>query len=120
MQQRAVILFAHGSRDPLWRQPIEAVAARMRALEPDVLVLCAYLELMQPDLPAALGAAVEAGARDVTVVPMFLGVGRHARHDLPVMMEALGREYPDVRLNLRQAIGENQRVLDLMAEIALS
>jgi len=27
--QRAVVLFAHGSRDPLWRQPIEAVALRM-------------------------------------------------------------------------------------------
>ena len=29
-----VILFAHGSRDPAWHAPIEAVAARMRALAP--------------------------------------------------------------------------------------
>ena len=29
----AIVLFAHGSRDPLWSKPIEAVAARVRELE---------------------------------------------------------------------------------------
>ena len=28
--RHATVLFAHGSRDPLWRAPIEAVAARMQ------------------------------------------------------------------------------------------
>ena len=33
MAQRGIILFGHGSRDPLWRKPIEAVAVRVHALE---------------------------------------------------------------------------------------
>jgi sirohydrochlorin ferrochelatase len=28
-----VVLFAHGSRDPLWSRPIEAIALRMAALQ---------------------------------------------------------------------------------------
>ena len=28
---RGIILLAHGSRDPLWKQPIEAVAAHIRS-----------------------------------------------------------------------------------------
>ena len=36
-----IILFAHGSRDPLWRMPIEGVAADIRARQPDMAVRCA-------------------------------------------------------------------------------
>ena len=119
MPSRAVVLFAHGSRDPLWCRPVEAVAARMRLLDPDVPVNCAYLELMAPDLPAAVRSLVTGGAERITVVPMFLGVGRHARQDLPELMATLSREHPAVRFDLQQAIGEDPRVLDLLAEIAL-
>ena len=38
---RGIILLAHGSRDPLWRVPIEAVAERIRASAPGTPVLCA-------------------------------------------------------------------------------
>ncbi|NBQ89270.1 MAG: cobalamin biosynthesis protein CbiX, partial [Betaproteobacteria bacterium] len=31
-----VILFAHGSRDPQWRRPVEAVAQRILQLRPQV------------------------------------------------------------------------------------
>ena len=120
MPEHAIVLFAHGSRDPLWCRPIEAVAARMRQLDPTVPVACAYLESMHPDLSAAAAGLIAAGASDVSVVPMFLGVGRHAREDLPALVSALALVHPRVRFDLRQAMGEDPRVVDLMAEIALS
>ncbi len=117
---RAIVLFAHGSRDPLWCRPVEAVARRVRELDPAVAVCCAYLELMQPDLPAAVRALVAAGVDTIDVVPMFLGVGRHAREDLPVLMAMLGRSYPQVEFHTQPSIGEDPRVIALLAEIALS
>lgn len=117
---RGLILFAHGSRDPQWRAPMEAVAARAAALEPQARVACAYLELMTPDLPACAADLVAQGITDLTIVPMFLGVGRHAREDLPVLVEQLRREHPQVRFTLRAAIGEDERVVDMLARIALS
>ncbi len=120
MHQRAIILFAHGSRDPLWCAPIEAVAQRVREIDQDVLVRCAYLELMDPDLPSAVAGLISAGANRIRVVPMFLGVGRHARQDLPQLMEGLERAHRQVRFDLRPAIGDDRRMVDLMAEIALS
>jgi len=116
---RGVVLFAHGSRDPLWSRPMEAVAARMREIEPDVAVRCAYLELMQPDLAGAVRELVDSGARQITVLPMFLGVGRHARHDLPELVAALGVAHPQVGVVLKPAIGEDARVVDLLAAIGL-
>ena len=116
---KAIVLFGHGSRDPLWRKPMEAVAARVVALRPDVPVACAYLELDQPDLAAASRALVSQGASQVTVVPMFLGAGRHVREDLPALVGALRKEHPGVAFTLQAPVGEDTRVLDLLAGIAL-
>ena len=116
---RGIVLFAHGSRDPLWRRPVEAVAERIRAQAPDVPVACAYLEMTEPDLPTAAGALVKAGAGTVTVVPMFLGVGKHAREDLPVLMAALRGSHPGVEFVQAAAVGEDPRLLDQLAHIAL-
>jgi sirohydrochlorin cobaltochelatase len=115
---KAVILFGHGSRDPLWRLPIEAVAARLAAQQPGWLVRCAYLELTEPDLPSVAAELVAAGARSVTVVPMFLGTGRHAREDLPALIARLKQAHPSVALHLQPPVGEDSRVLDLLAKIA--
>jgi sirohydrochlorin cobaltochelatase len=117
---RAVVLFAHGSRDPLWRKPVETVAARLRERDASALVACAYLELTEPDLQTAVKTLVNGGASSIRVVPMFLGVGRHAREDLPLLMTELGALYPKVVFELQQSIGEDQRLIDLIADIAMS
>lgn len=113
-----VVLFAHGSRDPLWRAPIEAVEARMRQQVPGAQVCCAYLELAEPDLPTAVRGLAGRGVRRLTVVPMFLGTGKHAREDLPLLVQALREEHPDMEVIVQGAIGEDPRMTALMAEIA--
>ncbi|MEO5794497.1 MAG: CbiX/SirB N-terminal domain-containing protein [Rhodoferax sp.] len=119
MKNRGVILFAHGSRDPLWRLPMEAVAAQVAATEPQVQVACAFLELTQPDLPSAAAQLVAQGAQQLTVVPMFLGVGRHVREDLPLLMADLRQQHPGVDIVLQAAVGENPQLVALLAKIAL-
>jgi sirohydrochlorin cobaltochelatase len=115
---RAVVLFAHGSRDPLWHKPMEAVAAQFASGRPGVAVRCAYLELSQPDLPTACLELITAGINYVSVVPMFLGVGRHAREDLPVLVQHLRAQHPDVVFDLKPAVGEDPRLIGLLAQIA--
>lgn len=114
------ILFAHGSRDPLWRKPIEAVAAQVQLIAPAVLVRCAYLELTAPDLPTSAAELVALGVASITVVPMFLGVGKHAREDLPVLMSNLEASFPQITFKLRQSIAEESEVIAVMARIAIS
>ena len=118
-QQRAVILFAHGSRDPLWRRPIEAVAHQMKQLSPQIEVACAYLELSEPDLPSTVSKLAAHGIASIRIVPMFLGVGKHAREDLPQLVQELKSRYPNVSFELRQAVGEEPELIQSMAAIAL-
>ena len=117
---QGIVLFAHGSRDPLWRAPIEAVEAHIHAHHPGVAVRCAYLELTEPDLPTVVQALIDEGARAITVWPMFLGVGRHAREDLPRLVTELRLRHPDVPIHLQAAMGEHPAVLETMARTALS
>ena len=115
---QGIVLFAHGPRDPLWRAPIEAVEAHIRAHHPGVAVRCAYLELTTPDLPQAVDDLVDQGATAVTIVPMFLGTGKHAREDLPVLVAELRARHPHVQVHVQAAIGEDPRMTALMAHIA--
>ena len=117
---QAIILFAHGSRDPLWHKPIQAVAERIAQRSPSTVVRCAYLELTEPDLPHVAEALVAEGATSLCVVPMFLGVGRHAREDLPTLITALKAAHPTVDISCQPAVGEQSALLDLLADIALS
>lgn len=118
--RNAIVLFAHGSRDPLWHKPMEAVAERIREQSANVEVTCAYLELSQPDLPDTVAKLVANGVNHVTIVPMFLGVGRHAREDLPELVVQLKAQHPTVTFHLQAAVGEDARLLDMLAKIALS
>ena len=115
---KAIILFGHGSRDPAWRQPIEAVAARLREQQPATPVRCAFLELEAPDLATACNELVGGGATVVSIVPMFLGVGRHAREDLPRLVEQIKQVHGAVRFDLKAAVGEDPRLLDTLVRIA--
>ena len=115
-----IVLFGHGSRDPLWHLPVQAVAQRILEQDPGVRVQCAYLELTPPDLATAALRLITGGAKRITVVPMFLGMGKHAREDLPVLVNALRLQYPGVTFSLQCAVGEDPRLIDQLAQIALS
>jgi len=116
---QGLILFAHGARDARWAQPFEQVAARVRALQPGLAVSLAYLEFLTPDLDAAGQALVQAGCREVAVLPLFLGAGGHVRKDLPERLERLRQAHPAVQWTLRPAAGESPRLVEALAQIAI-
>ncbi|MDQ0570615.1 sirohydrochlorin cobaltochelatase [Variovorax paradoxus] len=115
---KGIILLAHGSRDERWREPIEAVAARVTVLDPQARVVCAYMELAAPDLRTAAAALIASGARALRVVPLFLGMGKHAREDLPLQLDALRGTWPQVEFQLANIVGEEPELVELLARIA--
>ena len=67
----AIILFAHGSRDPLWSKPIEAIAHRVAQASPHCVVRCAYLELMLPNLETVVAEMALKDIQHIRIAPMF-------------------------------------------------
>lgn len=114
-----IVLFAHGSRDPQWHRPIQAVARAIARHDPSIPVRCAYLELSTPSLPEAVAELLAMGVIQIRVFPVFLGLGKHAREDLPELMQALRAQHPSVAFDLLPSAGESPALTELLAELAL-
>ena len=119
MKSRALILFAHGARDPRWAEPFVRLQSLIAAQLPEVEVALAYLELMQPQLPELVDRLVQGGCRDVTVVPVFLGQGGHVARDLPLLADGLRNKHLDLTLRVAGAVGEDADVLAAMARYCI-
>jgi sirohydrochlorin cobaltochelatase len=115
----ALILFAHGARDPEWAAPLRRVQAAIRQQADDIPVELAFLEFMAPTLAECAATLVAVGATNILVVPMFIAQGGHLKRDVPEMLARLRSTHPEARFSLAGAIGENETVIRAMADATL-
>lgn len=118
--KQALILFAHGARDPRWAAPFEKLRAISQAALPDTDVRLAFLELMSPRLPEAVAGLVQDGCRKVSLVPVFLGQGGHVLRDLPLLVEELRGTHPGLDIAVAPAVGEDAAVLEAIARYCVA
>ncbi|AXS79222.1 sirohydrochlorin chelatase [Dechloromonas sp. HYN0024] len=115
----ALILFAHGARDPEWANPMRRVQAVIRQRMTTVPVELAFLEFMAPTLTDCAAGLIAQGADKIVVMPMFVARGGHLKKETPEMLAALRASYPHVEFSLGNAIGEHELVVQAMATAAL-
>jgi len=110
--KEALVLFAHGSRDPQWATPFRAVQKKISAARPGLRIELAFLEIMQPSLPDAIDRLVAAGHGRLVVAPLFMAQGAHLKRDLAELLTAARARHPDIDVLLLPAAGEADPVLD--------
>ncbi|WP_328657310.1 sirohydrochlorin chelatase [Streptomyces sp. NBC_00334] len=81
----ALVVVAHGSRDPRALRTVRALLDRVRALRPALPVHLGHIELNEPLLPDTLTAL---GGGAAVVVPLLLSRGHHVKRDIPQMADA--------------------------------
>ncbi|WP_030181113.1 sirohydrochlorin chelatase [Streptomyces violaceorubidus] len=81
----ALVVVAHGSRDPGALSTVRALLDRVRALRPAVPVHLGHVELNEPLLPDTLTALGDGAA---VLVPLLLSRGHHVKRDIPEMAAA--------------------------------
>jgi sirohydrochlorin cobaltochelatase len=114
----AILLFAHGSRDPAWRLPLDAVLEQVQSQHPGPCRL-AFLELMQPSLPDALAELAGLGCSPIRVMPLFWAAGKHVNRDLINIVAAFLEEHPEVRVEIAAPLGDNPQMRRAIADWAL-
>jgi sirohydrochlorin cobaltochelatase len=120
LMTRALVLFAHGARAPEWAAPFERLRVLAQARMPGVPVSLAFLELMEPRLPAHVAALAARGITAVTIVPVFLGQGGHLQRDLPLLVEQLRAGCPQLAIEVAGAVGEDPDVLAAMTDYCVA
>lgn len=115
---KALILFGHGARDPLWAQPLEKIRAAVLARAPGCRVELAFLEYLEPSLENCVASLAAGGYQDVRVLPVFIAQGGHLKREVPLLIDRLQARFPTVRIVLLPVIGEAEGVIAAMAEFA--
>ena len=115
----ALILFAHGARDPEWANPLRRVQAAIRLRAAGMAVELAFLEFMAPNLHDCAAALVTNGATKIVVLPMFIAQGGHLKREVPQMLERLRSTWPAVQFSLAGAIGDSPELVTAIADWAL-
>ena len=77
----ALILFAHGARDPEWANPMRRVQAAVQARQPGVPVELAFLEFMSPTLSESI-AGLLAGGVDAILIETCQDLGQIKAREL--------------------------------------
>lgn len=110
---QAILLIAHGSRNPQANQDLVWLAEELRE-RGFPLVEPSYLELAPPDILTGGRACVAKGATEVLMVPYFLAAGVHVREDLTEAQAALSQEFPQVAFKLAGHLGRHPSMVDLV------
>ncbi|MES2353224.1 MAG: CbiX/SirB N-terminal domain-containing protein [Pseudomonadota bacterium] len=114
----ALILFAHGARDPQWAEPFMRIRDQIAHKLPDALVTLAFLEIMKPSLEKAIDDFAAKGIVRITLVPLFMAQGGHLKEDLPKLIAGIQLRHPALLFNITPAIGEVDNILYMIAEWA--
>jgi sirohydrochlorin ferrochelatase len=113
--RRAIILLAHGSRQPAaavgLTDTVQNLAARL-----NVPVRGAFLENGEPDLISAASALLDEGFNALTVLPLLLYDGRHSLEDIPALLAELRRRYPAALIRFGRPLGYSPLLTELLQE----
>lgn len=119
MKNEALLVFAHGARDPAWAEPLERICAAIRLRRPGLRVELAFLELMTPRIGDSLDGLAREGFERITIVPAFMAPGGHIRKDLPELVAAARERHPGLEVTVAPAIGQSDSVIGAIADFAV-
>ncbi len=97
----ALLVVAHGSRDPRHAATVRALAERIGGLRPGLRVETAFLDHCPPGVARAVERLAADGVREVTAVPLLLSRAFHATWDVPAALAEAALRHPE--LTFRQA-----------------
>jgi sirohydrochlorin cobaltochelatase len=119
MSRQAIVLFAHGARDPEWAVPFIIIKRQLQVARPDAQVELAFQDFMTPTLEAAVAQCAAGGAQRVVLVPLFMAQGGHLKQDLPLLVGKIREQHPQLELRVMPAIGDAPEILQAITDWVL-
>lgn len=104
--KRALIVFGHGSRDPLSAETLEGLRERLRSALPGMEVELAYLEFLKPTFAECASVLWQRGCGNIAVMPAFVAEGEHLRRELPRLAEQARSGRQGLSIILLPAMGD--------------
>ncbi len=112
-----LVLMAHGSRNPDWGTPLEALTAAVARQADAEHVRLAYSQFSSPTLEEVVAEAPPE-IRRVKVLPLFMTAHGHVERDIRPIVEDLRRKHESLEVELLPPVGELPSFRILLVELA--
>ncbi len=114
------LIVGHGTRNEIGQNQVRELFGQITrnsgpACLPAESSALAFLELAEPDIPAAMAQLHQHGVRDLVVVPILLFSAGHAQHDIPNVVQAACDQYGMRILRQSRSLGCDPNILALSA-----
>jgi len=116
MNDTAVMVCGHGSRDPDAIREFQALATGLKARLPQYDLESGYLEFAKPVIQESLAKLIERGAKRILAVPGMLFAAAHVKNDLPWELNTFAAAHPGVAVNFGRELSIEPKLLRVAAE----
>ncbi|HYU85451.1 MAG TPA: sirohydrochlorin chelatase [Kribbellaceae bacterium] len=114
MTAPALVILAHGSRDPRSAATVHALAGCLRELREDLRIETSFLDHCPPTPYQVFDKLVADGVEEAVVVPLLLSGAFHARVDVPAVIDEARERYPSLRVIASDVLGYDESLLDVL------
>jgi len=112
----AILMMAHGSRIAEANDAAREVAAMVAEMTGFDIVEVSFRELHEPNIQQGIDTCVARGAGRILLMPYFLFMGAHVRHDLPEEIETAQQRHPGLVMEMGAHLGTHRKLAELEVE----
>ena len=118
---QALIVVSHGSKHLLANEQISALVKQINEHPANAydVVAAAFLEFTQPSVDEVIDFCVQVGVKSIIVMPYFLAAGKHVKEDIPNLINASRRKYPQTSIKLVAHFGACSDMAGLIVDHVL-
>ncbi|MCB0308967.1 MAG: CbiX/SirB N-terminal domain-containing protein [Bdellovibrionales bacterium] len=109
----AVILLAHGTKNPESSQPVYGYAKQL-SLQTHLQVEPCLREFIEPSIPTVVDKLATKGYRTIFVLPFFLFKSAHVTRDIQNDIEIERKKYPDIKFIIGEPLGDDPLLFALL------
>lgn len=119
MSKRGLVFVAHGSHHYASNDQIIQLTEKLNKAVKDKysFVNHAFLEFTTPTIRDAINLQIQNGSSTIVLFPFFLSMGNHVSKDIPDIINAAKKSYPDVTFEILPPLGTYQGTIDLIIQI---
>lgn len=117
---KAILYIGHGTRSKKGEEEAKAFIDRVMSRIDVPIQKVSFLELTEPLIQEGFARCVERGAKEITIVPLFLLAAGHIKEDIPQALSSLKSEYPHISVQVKEPFGVQDEILDVVAELIRS
>ncbi|MFH4933987.1 sirohydrochlorin chelatase [Staphylococcus cohnii] len=113
---QGVLYVSHGSRVAEAIEEATSLIERVQAKVNIPLQETCFLELADPDIFEGFRKLVHQGATEISVIPVLLLSAGHYYKDIPVEIERLKTQFPNIKINYGKPLGVQKRLTEILKQ----